>query len=97
MLAAVRAGKNWKESNTEVGAGRASNGGVEVSVYLHGNLIYEQYQNLSGSCLRRFTLAGWNTTTTKSRLRALGVGVETKRGRVYYNGKEIDVSKWYEV
>ena len=63
MCAAVRARKNWEESNTRV---EVFNG--EVTVYLHGNAIFRIVDGV-----KYWTFAGWPTMTTKSRLRALGV------------------------
>ena len=45
----------------------------------------------------RFTLAGYNTSTTRSRLNALGIRVEQKKGIPYYNGKEISETDWIPV
>ena len=88
MLDAIRSRKNWKESNTEV-----QNDANGTAVYLHGNLIFCR-KNDGG---RFFTLAGWNTTTTRSRLRALGVDVRQRGGRAIYNGGEINTYKFYNV
>ena len=88
MLDAIRSRKNWKESNT-----RVQNDANGVAVYLHGNLIFCRKNDGS----RFFTLAGWNTTTTRSRLRALGVDVRQKAGRAIYNGAEINNRNFYDV
>lgn len=88
MCAAVQERRNWSESNTRVDV--LSCGSFHV--YLHNNLIYRE---VAGR--KMFTLAGWNTNTTKSRLRALGVDVESKRRGVYYNGKEISSREWHNV
>ena len=54
---------------------------------LHGNLIAT---NEDGTV--RITTAGWNTNTTKERLRAIpGVtSLSTKKWQLYLNGKEWD-------
>lgn len=91
MLYAVRSRKNWHSGNTEV---RISDGGNWCKVYLHGNLIYTHCLE-SGE--RKFTLAGWNTPTTRSRLNALGVNVGQRNFTPYYNGEEISSYKWYFV
>ena len=92
MVAAVKARFNWRCSNTEV---KAENGIVKV--YLHGNLIYKE--NIAG--VASFTLAGWNSNTTRSRLRALGVGVRCYNyaPQMEVNGEWVDISssKWYDV
>lgn len=87
MVQAVNSGKNFRCSNTEVE--RTETG---CNVYLHGNNIYSV---INGTAF--FTLAGWNTVTTKSRLRALGVDVRTRNYVVYYNGVAINSYTWYEV
>ena len=86
MCAAVKERRDWKSGNTEV-----VNAYWCVNVYLHGNLIYREY--LDGTV--EFTLAGWNTVTTRSRLNALGIEVRQKNFNAIYNGEEINESKWY--
>lgn len=61
MIAAIRSGKNRQLGNTYV---NPVVGGIEVR--LHGNLIAV----LTDQRLR-FTLAGWPTPTTRSRINAL--------------------------
>lgn len=43
-----------------------------------------------------FTLCGWNTVTTRSRLNALGVLVSQINGVPVWNGQELDVNGVYE-
>ena len=78
MLAALRTGRAYQSKNTTVTApdrtGRAA-------VYLHGNHIADWRDGRAVPNLG--TLARWPTTTTKSRLRALGVPVTQQKGRVY--------------
>ena len=77
MIAAIRAGKNRTLGNTYV---NPIVGGVEVR--LHGTLIAV----LTDQGLR-FTLAGWPTPTTRSRINALcrefgaGAGVWQSKGK----------------
>lgn len=91
MRAAVEARFYWRCSNTEVKVE-----GDNVKVYLHGNQIYEKSGKYAA-----FTLAGWNSNTTRSRLRALGVGVRCYdyTPQMEVNGKWVDISssKWYDV
>lgn len=99
MCAAVKERRNWRCDNTEV---LVTNNGNVINVYLHGNNIYS---NTYGE--KRFTLAGWNTMVTRSRLHALGVKVYGKvhygrsnkgaGNRAMYKGNEIDSDIWYEV
>lgn len=64
-----------------------------IEVRLHGNMIWRWSE---AEDMAEFTLAGWNTVTTKSHLRALGVNVS---GGVTpkLNGIAIDSDKWYEI
>lgn len=87
MCAAVSARENWKEGNTQV-----ENFGSEVTVSLHGSPIYR----IVDGC-RYFTLAGWNTMTTRRRLNALGVNVHNVGGIPMYNGVAIDKYNWYAI
>ena len=89
MCAAVKARKNWKVGNTQVV--RLDDG--SVLVFLHGNRIYEEYSD----GYKLASLAGWNTLTTRSRLRALGVDVCQRKGEPCLNGQIISKYSWYEV
>ena len=99
MLKAIEERRNLVCGNTEV---RVTNNGNVINVYLNGNNIYS---NTYGE--KRFTLAGWNTMVTRSRLHALGVKVYGKvhygwsnkgaGNRAMYKGNEIDSDIWYEV
>ena len=97
MCAAVKERKNWELSNTRVQVCKDKTS-VRVSVYLFDNRIYEHVSDTStGYSMKTFTLAGWDTITTRNRLRALGVGVHRLNKKPHYNGKAIDKEKWYEV
>lgn len=88
MLAALNAHKNWAENNTRV---EFKNGCTFL--YLHHNLIYLQLEDGRKFC----SLQGWDTVTTRSRLRALGVPLVSNAGRRYINGVEIPTDrKMYE-
>ena len=87
MVYAVAHRRNMCEGNT-----RVESNGTDVRVFLHGNCIYKIVDNVAS-----FTLAGWNTPTTRSRLRALCVGVSQRNWEAYYNGQAISACKWYEV
>lgn len=91
VVTAVNNRFNYKSGNTRVEV-RNNEGVKDVFVYLHGNLIYQIVNNVAF-----FTLAGWNTPTTRSRLHALGVGVNQKNFAPIYNGVEIDANRWYNV
>ena len=87
MLQAVRSGRNFRSGNTVVTADTTG-----VKVYLHGNCIFAVYQGV-----KRFSLAVWNTVTTRSRLNALGVSVSQKNFDPIYNGGVISSYNWYTV
>ena len=76
----------WSKDNTEVTYYTSHNlshirlHGHHIAVYDHAKL--ELIPNLD-------TLAAWPTVTTKSRLRALGVNVYTRKGITYANDKEV--------
>ena len=74
MLAAVRNQVIWSKTNTSV-VYRSANNISHIS--LHGNHIatYDHANRVMVPNLK--TLAEWPTRTTKSRLKALGVNVET--------------------
>ena len=92
MCAAVKERRNWQSGNTRV---EVKDGGNWVKVYLWDNLIYTECREDNDA--KRFTLAGWNTNTTRSRLNALGVGVTQLNFFPYYNGHEINSSAWYKI
>ena len=86
MLQAVNNQSNWSKDNTMVTYQPLDN----VSyVYLHGHHI-ATYSHLGLELLPNLdTLVTWPTVTTKSRLRALGVNVYTRKGITYVNDKEV--------
>ena len=88
MCAAVKRMENLNCGNTKV----VVVGGCLAHVYLHNNLIAVVDNSLHG----KFTLAGWNTTTTRSMLNALGVGVCQRNHVAVYDGVEISSHNLYE-
>ena len=86
MLQAINDKVIWTKDNTEVTYYTSHNlshirlHGHHIAVYDHSNL--KVMPNL-------YTLAAWPTRTTKSRLRALGVNVYTRKGITYVNDKEV--------
>lgn len=95
MINAILAGKNWRQDNTSY-----ENGVVK----LHGNAIARKVDGMW-----QFTLAGWNTPTTRSRVSAIlnnltrsANGVKTRKGLAYIsyrNGEkhDIDSTDWHNV
>jgi hypothetical protein len=75
MLAAIRAGKSARLGNTVV---QVIPGTGAWRVYLHNNLIAN-----GGSVGLSFTLAGWGTPTTRSRVNALLSVFAAGNARVY--------------
>lgn len=71
MLEAIRDGRNFKRSNTQV----SFKDGI-CRVKLFGNLIFYKKGDIV-----HYHDAGWPTATTASRLRALGANIIFKRGK----------------
>lgn len=84
MLAAIAAERDWSSGNTSIVRLDMI---CSLSVRLHGNEI----ARIDGRTIQVNvdTLRRWPTPTTKSRLRALGADVTTRRGVTYLNGKAI--------
>ncbi len=89
MVAAVDAITNhqsdrgWSLNNTIV-----TNAGDRAKVFLHGNHIADVL-NTGALEVNKETLARWSTPTTKSRLRALGANVSTRKGVTYLDNVAI--------
>ena len=84
-----------KLGNTTIDTGLREDGAVVTTVYLHGNIIAQGNAFSWG-----FKLAGWPSSTTKSRINALANhfgfhGVSTKAGKHYSGGKEVNVFDWF--
>jgi hypothetical protein len=90
MLEAIEARKYWNQSNTCVDYVTAGNPhGPRSEIFLHGNHIADYWHDSKTVDVDVRTLALWPTPTTKSRLRALGVNVYTKRHETYLNGERV--------
>lgn len=90
MLEAIKARKYWNHSNTCVDYVVSGNpNGARSEVFLHGNHIADFWHDSETLHIDTRTLALWPTPTTKSRLRALGANVYTKKGTTYLNGEVI--------
>lgn len=61
-------------------------------MYLHNNKILWK-DNASGK--KYFCLCGWDTHTTCERLRAAGLPINHKRGKLYFDNQQIDDCKVY--
>lgn len=60
-----------------------------TKIYLHGHHIASYIYSHARVDYNPVTLALWPTRTTKSRLRALGVRVYTKKGKTFVNDRLI--------
>ena len=78
--------KNFKKSNTQVKADTTG-----TYLYLWGNLIARKVGNRI-----QVTLAGYNTVTTRERLRGL-CNCYTKKGIPYINGKQVTSTEWVQL
>lgn len=66
----------------------------KIFYFLHSNLIVVKDRLINQTF---FTLANWNSRTTRSRLSALlPYNVSSKQFMPYYNGKQIDPIAWYD-
>ena len=86
--------EKWTNNNTAVFYISASESGnpfgSRSEIYMHGNLIAEYWHDEKAPlAVNRNTLARWQTPTTKSRLRALGANVSTRKGITYLNNVAI--------
>ena len=94
VLSAVQNKRDFRLDNTSVFFISASESGnpfgARSEIYLHGNLIAEYWHDQAAPlAVNRDTLARWPTPTTKSRLRALGANVTTRKGVTYLNDQAI--------
>ena len=83
MIDAIEQGRNFTLANTHVKIDANT-----AHVFLHGNHIASVVQN--GKVMVNLdTLRAYPTPTTKSRLRALGVDVFTRKDLIFVNGEII--------
>ena len=83
IKAAFEQGTSLKVGNTETDG---------KTVWLHGNAIVKR--DLDG--LVRWSLAGWNTPTTRERVNGIAnAGVCQLKFEPVLNGQEIDSSDWF--
>ena len=85
MVSAINRRVDFSSANTLV----VKIDDVNSAVYLHGNHIAD-VNSFNGCVLvNTNTLRQWSTPTTKSRLRALGANVTTRKGVTYLNNVAI--------
>ena len=82
MIEAIEQGRNFTLANTHVKIDANT-----AHVFLHGNHIASVVNEIV--MVNVDTLRKYPTNTTKSRLRALGINVSTKKGITYLNGEEV--------
>jgi len=75
---------NFNLSNTSV---------YNKAMYLHNNKIL--WKDESGAIC--FSLCGWDTLTTCARLRAAGLKINHKRGKLYYDDIAISDCESYKI
>lgn len=85
MVAAIQNNQVFRLDNTSV----QPISDVNCSVYLHGNHIADVNTPTGFVLVDVDTLRRFPTPTTKSRLRALGVNVSTRKGITYLNNQPI--------
>jgi len=86
MINAVNSRENFALANTSVHYIKDCN---YSEVYLHSHMIAIKYHDTDTLEVNTKTLFDWPTVTTKSRLRALGANVTTKKGIIYLDGVEL--------
>jgi len=97
MLNAIASLKDFNSANTTVTHGQVEEnvdgpGFTYADVMLHGHNIATVYHPSTSEeyvTVNLKTLRWWPTVTTKSRLRALGVNVATRKGITYVNNVAI--------
>lgn len=91
MLAAIANKEDWKKDNTEVTFN--DSGAWELcsysTIYLHNNLIAVFNHSSRVVDVVEETLEKFPSNTTMSRLRALGVDVKRKGGKVFLYGEPL--------
>ena len=85
MIAAVQNRALWRLDNTSV----SPIDEVNCAIYLHGNHIADVNSATGFVMVNADTLRRWSTPTTKSRLRALGANIATRKGVTYLNDQPI--------
>ena len=87
MVNAIKSHTSFSSGNTQVSIDANS-----AHVFLHGNhiaTVISNNNNYKCTMVNKITLKQFPTSTTKSRLRALGVDVYTKKGITYLYGEEV--------
>lgn len=97
IMASVKAGVYTLSKRDKVSI-TIKNNWVICRYYLWESNVYTREYALDGSMFGQgFTLAGYDTPTTRSRVRALlqGGNFARKNGNNYFNGRQIDNNEVY--
>lgn len=94
MLDSICAGQGFCSGNTAVVWNETKKA---FYVSLHGNTIARGEIRGVSPFVTAVNLCGWNSQTTRSRLRALGVNITTKKGVPYIGKNEIPEDGWTEL
>lgn len=86
MVDAIKQRKPMFGRNTMVAI---AGDGESAQVYLHGNHIADYFYRTGVTEVNKYTLSRWPSTTTKSRLRALGANVYTRNHVTYLDGHAV--------
>lgn len=88
MIDAIKQRKNWQGSNTTVTHHAKDSGISFCQVMLHGNHIADIWDaGLNGEMFPILdTFRNWPTRTTVSRLRALGINANIRKGQPCIDG-----------
>lgn len=88
-VAAFNCNNNFHQANTAVVVDDKT-----TRFLLWGNRILWK-DNASGK--KYFCLCGWDTRTTCERLRAAGLPINHKRGKLYFDNQQIDDCTIYQI
>lgn len=82
--------KSWNAGGNTTGTYHED--GNYTDIRLHNNHVARHFH---GTDVTHFSMAGWTSRTTQSRLNAIGVQVYQRAFEIYYHGTYIDPDKWY--
>ena len=95
MIKAIHTGKNWHSDNTTVTVEKTYGAVTQhmATVRLHGHIIaHVTYLPATGymfAGVDRDTFRAWPTSTTRSRLRALGINASIRNNAAHIDGMAI--------
>jgi hypothetical protein len=91
MLEAISNKSNWHKGNTQVISQQCWSRAMRPwsSIFLHGNHIATWWHDDKRLDVNTDTFKEWPTTTTRSRLNALGVVANIRKGQACIDGVEL--------